>query len=82
VPVLPSSPKPLLYTLAAVVVGLAIGIFAAFLREFSDHRIRSGRDIELAVGLPLLADFLAPSRRSLGKLSRARVPAAFRALPK
>jgi succinoglycan biosynthesis transport protein ExoP len=63
VPADPSA-TPLLYALAAVFLGLAIGVPAAFYREISDRRIRFGPDIELAVGLPLLADFLAPRPRA------------------
>jgi polysaccharide biosynthesis transport protein len=61
----PADPSlsPLLYVLAAVILGLALGVAVALCREISDRRIRSGRDIELAVGIPLLADFLAPRPR-------------------
>ena len=76
VPSLPSSPKPLLYTILAVFVGLIFGIFAAFSRESTDRRIRSGRDVELFVGLPLLADFKASRRRRFSrKLRGPRTPA-------
>jgi len=75
VPSLPSSPRPLLYTILAVMVGLMFGVFAAFLRESSDRRIRSGRDVELAVGLPLLADFPPRRRRLSRKLRGPRTPA-------
>jgi succinoglycan biosynthesis transport protein ExoP len=69
VPADPSA-TPLLYALAAVFLGLAIGVPAAFYREISDRRIRFGPDIELAVGLPLLADFLAPRPRAWRKHGR------------
>lgn len=61
----PADPSlsPLLYALAAIILGLVLGVCVALCRELSDRRIRSGRDIELAVGLPLLADFLAPRPR-------------------
>jgi polysaccharide biosynthesis transport protein len=66
------SPSPLLYALVAVFLGLAFGVFAAFYREISDRRIRFSRDIELAVDLPLLADFRAPRRRTWRRLHSRR----------
>jgi capsular exopolysaccharide synthesis family protein len=40
-------PKPTLYTLIAAILGLALGIALAFLRERIDHRLRSSEDVEL-----------------------------------
>jgi len=62
------SPGLLIYALVAMFLGLAFGVFAAFYREIADRRIRFSRDIELAVDLPLLADFHAPARRMWPRL--------------
>jgi len=58
VPLRPSSPKPLLYTLIAGVVGLLLGIAAAFGMEMSDRRVRSSDDLEYGLGfaLPVLVE--------------------------
>jgi capsular exopolysaccharide synthesis family protein len=55
-PTSPSQPKPLLYGLAAALLGLAAGIAFAFARERFDVRLRSVDDIASHLGLPILAD--------------------------
>ena len=66
-PVAPS-PSALLYCAVALFLGTAFGVFGAFYREIADRRIRFSRDIELAVDLPLLADFCVPDRRTWPRL--------------
>ena len=58
VPITPSSPKPLLYTLIAALVGLLLGVAAAFGMEMSDRRVRSSDDLEYGLGfaLPVLVE--------------------------
>jgi succinoglycan biosynthesis transport protein ExoP len=54
-PLQPTSPLPVLYTLVAAVVGTFIGIGVAFLLEMFDRRIRTVEDVEVGMGLPVLA---------------------------
>lgn len=54
-PLAPSAPLPALYTLIAAVVGTFIGIGVAFLLEMFDRRIRTIEDVEVGMGLPVLA---------------------------
>ncbi|MGI8512985.1 MAG: polysaccharide biosynthesis tyrosine autokinase [Solirubrobacteraceae bacterium] len=51
----PDRPKPTLYTLIAVMLGLAIGLGLAFLRERLDTRLRTLDEIESSFDLPVLA---------------------------
>jgi capsular exopolysaccharide synthesis family protein len=60
----PVSPKPLLNLSLATMLGLALGISGALLREYLDRTVRSRKDILLATGVPVL-----------GLLPRARSPA-------
>jgi len=46
VPASPARPKPTLYTLLAGVIGLALGLALAFLRDQLDHRLRTSEDVE------------------------------------
>lgn len=54
VPVKPAGPSRTLSVLLAAFVGLFIGVCAAVAREVADRRIRSGRDVEQLLGLPVL----------------------------
>jgi succinoglycan biosynthesis transport protein ExoP len=54
-PLHPSAPLPKLYTLIAAVLGTFIGIGVAFLMEMFDRRIRTIEDVEVSMGLPVLA---------------------------
>jgi protein tyrosine kinase modulator len=58
VPVTPSSPNVPLNLALGIVVGFAIGVGAALLREIADRRIRSPRDVESELGIPLLGELL------------------------
>lgn len=52
----PSSPKPILYTLIAVVIGTLIGFGFALMFEMLDRRVRVADDIEQTLGIPVLGD--------------------------
>jgi succinoglycan biosynthesis transport protein ExoP len=54
-PTAPVRPKPTLYTLLATLIGLALGLALAFLRERMDSRIRTLEEIELIFDVPVLA---------------------------
>jgi len=54
-PIRPTSPQPALYTTIAGILGLMIGLGMAFLAEMMDRRVRTIEDVELGVGLPVLA---------------------------
>src|SRR3954452_21964824 len=48
-------PKPTLYTLIAGLLGLALGVGLAFLRDRLDHRLRTPSDVEARFEIPVLA---------------------------
>ena len=48
------SPRPVRNTIFGGLLGLALGILAAFARDALDRRFRTPRDIEKELGLPLL----------------------------
>ncbi len=50
----PLTPKTLLYTLAALVVSLLVGVALAFLADHFDHTLRSTGDAERYLGVPVL----------------------------
>jgi capsular exopolysaccharide synthesis family protein len=54
-PTSPARPKPTLYTLVAAIIGLAIGLGAAFLRDRLDRRLRTSEDVEERFETPVLA---------------------------
>lgn len=54
-PLRPSAPQPVLYTIIAAVLGTFIGLGVAFLMEMVDRRIRTIEDVEVGMGLPVLA---------------------------
>jgi capsular exopolysaccharide synthesis family protein len=51
----PSRPKPTLYGLLAAILGLAVGIGLAFLRERFDVRVRSRDELAAQLNVPVLA---------------------------
>ncbi len=73
-PILPSSPKILLNSLAAVLLGALLAIGGTLLLEMSNRRVRSTDDVAVALGLPLIG-MLVPTRdrksRRLKRLSLA-----------
>ena len=54
VPKTPASPKPVRDTLLALVVGLILGVGAAFLRHALDRRLRDRESVENELGLPVI----------------------------
>ena len=55
VPVEPSQPRPVLYSVAAVVFSLLVGFGLALLIELMDTRLRTPAQVVRQVGLPVLA---------------------------
>lgn len=51
----PARPKPTLYTLIAALLGLALGLALAFLRDRLDNRLRTSEDVETRFDSPVLA---------------------------
>lgn len=68
-PVLPSSPRIALNVLVAAVAGLLLGIGAALGTEIFDRRVRSARDVEAGLGIPLLATLESPDKTVTRRLS-------------
>ena len=54
-PETPARPRPTLYTIIAAVLGLALGLALAFLRERLDRRLRTQEDVEATFDQPVLA---------------------------
>lgn len=73
----PARPKPTLYVLLASVVGLALGIGLAFLRDRLDTRLRTSEDVEARFERPVLARI---PRRSRSDTSVAAFGEAYRVL--
>ena len=53
-PSTPSRPRPTLYVMVAAILGLALGLVLAFLRERLDRRLRSSEDVEASFDVPVL----------------------------
>ncbi len=74
-PVKPSHPKPLIILSISLISGLAVGAVVSFARELHDPVIRSAKDLEVAVGKPVIA--VVPSEKQLiskrRRLTRSRV---------
>lgn len=51
----PASPRPLLYTALAAVLGLLLMVAVAFGRDALDDTLRTPEDVEASLGLPTLA---------------------------
>jgi polysaccharide biosynthesis transport protein len=51
----PARPKPTLYVTLASILGLALGLALAFLRDHLDHRLRTSHDVESQFDKPVLA---------------------------
>jgi capsular exopolysaccharide synthesis family protein len=73
----PARPKPTLYTLLAGILGLALGLAVAFVRERFDHRLRTSEDVEAQFDAPVLARV---PRRGRSDTSIAAFREAFRLL--
>lgn len=55
VPTSPSSPRPLRDALLGLVIGLILGIAAAFMAEYFDNKVYTKEDAERLAGAPVLA---------------------------
>ena len=73
----PVRPRPTLYVLLASILGLAVGLALAFLRETLDRRLRTLEEIESSFDLPVLARV---PRRGKSEVSVAAFTEAFRVL--
>jgi non-specific protein-tyrosine kinase len=85
----PSSPRPLLNTLLAAIVGLVLAVGIAFLVEFLDDSLKTADEVEEAVELPTLGAILRmkgdPGRSEIYRLAtllqpRSPVAEAYRSL--
>lgn len=70
-------PKPKLYTILAAVLGLALGLALAVLRERFDKRIRTVEELERLIDVPILARI---PRRGRGEVAAATFTEGFRVL--
>lgn len=77
VPASPARPKPTLYTLLAAILGLALGLALAFLRDRLDHRLRTTGELEARFEPPVLARV---PRRARSEASAAAFVEAYRLL--
>ncbi len=53
IPGRPSSPKPLINLMIGILLGLAVGILAAFVKEYSDVRVQTPEDLKRRGHTPL-----------------------------
>lgn len=53
-PLKPSAPQPFLNMLLALIVGSALAVAAAFIREIIDDKLRTPRDVEERLGMPAI----------------------------
>jgi len=60
-PMLPSSPKLLLNTLVAIVLGGLLAVGTAMVRELLDRRVRGPQDLVESLGLPMLGVMPKPA---------------------
>ena len=54
VPTSPVSPRPLMNIAIAGVLGIMLGVFIAFLKEFLDNSLKTPEDVEKYLGVPVL----------------------------
>jgi chain length determinant protein EpsF len=71
-PLEPASPRVVLNTLLAIVLGAILAIAAALGIEMIDRRVRDVADLDQALGLPVLGTMPKPTVRGL--LGRQRIP--------
>jgi capsular exopolysaccharide synthesis family protein len=71
-PAAPFAPKPRRNALLALVLGLTLGLIAAFARAAADRRLRRTDDIERVSGLPILGQLTDRQRYALPGRRRRR----------
>ena len=71
----PVSPRSVRNTLLGALAGLLLGIVAAFAWERFDHRVRAARELDVILGVPLLARIPSSPALELGPGLR-QLPAA------
>ncbi len=64
-PAYPFSPNTKRNVMAAVFAGLLLGIVAAYLRQALDTRVRTARDVDAVIGVPVLGS-VRPVKRAAG----------------
>jgi succinoglycan biosynthesis transport protein ExoP len=69
-----SSPNPARNALVGAIVGLALGLLAAFIRDSLDRRIRGSKDAQEELGYPVLGRVGATALGTMGLASNGRVP--------
>ena len=72
----PSSPKPLITTIAAAFLGLLIGIGAAFLRETLDRRVTDPHEVQKRLDVPLVGYVREDTLGMVGLASNGKVQAS------
>jgi succinoglycan biosynthesis transport protein ExoP len=78
----PVSPKPVRNTVIAGVLGFALGLVAAFLREHFDRRLRTREAVERAFGVPVIGQIptIPNAKTASAYTATGEVSEAFRAL--
>ncbi len=76
VPSAPSSPRPVVNTFVAALLGLLLGIVLASARNAVDRRLRHPDEVEEYVGLPLLGNVRKEALGHAGLISNGRGPTA------
>jgi capsular polysaccharide biosynthesis protein len=66
-PLKPVGPRKALNLLLCLLLGAMGGLGLAFVSEYFDHSLTTGKDLEARVGLPLLGSI--PDQASLGRAS-------------
>jgi len=74
-PTAPSGPRILLNTLAAILLGTVLGVGLALLRELLSRPVRSSRDVQDMLGIPVLGTVAwQPPRAGTGRIRRLMAP--------
>ncbi|MBL8330814.1 MAG: chain length determinant protein EpsF [Rubrivivax sp.] len=74
-PMEPTSPKPPLILVAAVIGGLTLGIAGAIGWEMLDRRVRSAEDLAVAEGVPVLGILSSKPGKALPRIGPGMLPA-------
>ena len=74
-PASPSSPRPVLLLASGLLAGLVIGLLAAFLVDHRDQRLRTRRDVERFLGLPVVPSLPFVCMPETGQPGRSAVTA-------